>query len=338
MHIHKVPLALAMITSAALQGQTLDISNFTPILGTNYINYYTDYQTPGLSGSGQVWDLSQLSANDNMLSYFNASSTNYPASAYYAGSTTVHDQNTAQLFYSYSDSGVYFHGTSVPDYDLRMIYQTPLLMVPFPCSFNNTWTNTYGGHWMGNTLDSIHSTGTNILTADGSGTLIMPYGTVQNVLRLKSVSTQVDDHLGLGSSNSQVVTYMYYKPGFSEPLIQMSNYVQSGYDGAYQDSVLWWLDGATIGVQEAVAQAIGLDILPNPTKGPASLVFSSTGAVMSLAVVDATGRTVHRASLKPQALGIGTYPLDLTGLPAGLYTVYLTSADGQRGSRRLVIE
>ncbi len=70
-----------------------------------------------------------------------------------------------------------------------------------------------------------------------------------------------------------------------------------------------------------------LDIFPNPVCGPAGLTLSAAGAPTSIDLLSATGQLVRHY---PSATGGATRPLDVQGLPGGLYLLRVQQAGGMR--------
>src|SRR5690606_38227849 len=99
-----------------------------------------------------------------------------------------------------------------------------------------------------------------------------------------------------------------------------------------------WLADGTVGVEEALRNSIGVDVFPNPAAEQAVVTFSSTGGTLTLEVLDQTGRMVRTALLTGQPLGIGQHTIDVSGMPAGMYMLRITDANGEQGTKRLVVE
>ncbi|MCO6484125.1 MAG: T9SS type A sorting domain-containing protein [Flavobacteriales bacterium] len=99
------------------------------------------------------------------------------------------------------------------------------------------------------------------------------------------------------------------------------------------------LDQSAVGIREALAQAIGIDLYPNPASGSVDLVCGSLAAGgATVQVVDQTGGVVQQASLRTRAPGLQRSTLYIEGLPAGIYLVRITDASGAFGTKRLVIQ
>ena len=77
------------------------------------------------------------------------------------------------------------------------------------------------------------------------------------------------------------------------------------------------LNNSLLGTAAATAEAAST-VFPNPAHGTASLALPAAPVARPVLLLDATGRVLRRQLLPAQAI---TAPLDLRGLPAGLYFV-----------------
>lgn len=320
--------------------QSLDQSNLTPPLTTPFAVYFVDYQAPGPAGTGLTWDFANLPDTSTASTSFSTAAGN-PSASSYPGANMVEDLGDGfSDFYSYTAAGIDYHGMANPSYGMLMVYQDPQRQMTFPCALGTTWQDAYGGPWTSSTGVPVHSYGSVSGVADATGTLIMPYGTVDNVLRVTTTWHDSDAFLGHGYINYTMEIQDYYKPGIPKPLLSFRN--QTGGGTAVSQpmdfSMGSWLSASSMAVQEAMGNTIGINLLPNPAHSTASVLFSSTGSPMQLSLLDATGRMVRNISLARQPQGISHHEMDLSGLSPGLYTVQLTAANGQRGMRKLVVE
>ena len=90
-----------------------------------------------------------------------------------------------------------------------------------------------------------------------------------------------------------------------------------------------------LGAAKARAEAAGFAVFPNPARaaaGPTVQLPPTATATARLVLLDATGRTVRELAAWPGQ------PLDVRGLPAGLYTLLLREAGQPVLARRLLLE
>jgi hypothetical protein len=104
---------------------------------------------------------------------------------------------------------------------------------------------------------------------------------------------------------------------------------------------MWWgieAMGGSVGTQE-VASAIPLLVYPNPTRnGLFNLSFSlETADETRVQVSDEQGRVVAQFPATPRSAGAHQVQYALPMLPAGVYTVELSTGRGGRGSHALVV-
>ncbi len=340
--LQKTPLlalAIACIPVRA-HAQTLSVDNMTPYFGVPYTTNYTDYQPPGPAGTGLVWDYATLTSTMQFTSVYNAAAGNPYLSSFGSANMVSDEGDDWYSFVTYSAEGIDYNGMLNATYNVLAPYQDPKRLLAFPCSLGTTWQDNYGGPWISSTGASAHTYASISGVADATGTLIMPYGQLENVLRVSSIDNDSDYFQGFGHIKYHTVQQSFYKPGVAQAVLTISHTLAGGPAAPVElsDSSITWLSESSVGVQEAVQNTIGIDLLPNPAKGHATMVFGSQGGQLQLAIFDATGRTVLRQQLQHQPLGIAKHELQLGQLPAGLYTVQLTDANGQRGVKRLVVE
>lgn len=92
-----------------------------------------------------------------------------------------------------------------------------------------------------------------------------------------------------------------------------------------------------VGIQEATFGIGLLRVFPNPAKGQATLELQSReNALLTCRLLDVNGREIQRSSWETTA-GVNSRSLDLSRLPAGIYCVLLSGADGV-AAKKLVVD
>ncbi len=93
---------------------------------------------------------------------------------------------------------------------------------------------------------------------------------------------------------------------------------------------------AILGVAADVALNATLTVAPNPSTGTFGLALTAAPVgPVALTLTDALGRAVRQYPLQADATGLH-HQLELSGQPAGVYVLRLTTADGRTAVRRLV--
>lgn len=86
------------------------------------------------------------------------------------------------------------------------------------------------------------------------------------------------------------------------------------------------------------ATAPVLNLFPNPTRGQATLQFAAkSGQDYKLRISNLIGREVRTLALKPE-MGADGLPIDLNGLPAGMYFYSLLVNDKVVSTKRLTLQ
>ena len=333
-------LMAALIVPSSLAAQSLTLGNMLPSFAGDHTLYACPFQENSAPGTGQMWDFSNLTAGDGAsFSYIDPASQpgsaaflNTNVAVLYPGSLTSLD------YLTYNDSGIFLIGSAIPSIGYQQVYQNTKRILPFPCSAGTIWQDTFSGDWS-NGPSQMQETGGIAGEAEATGTLVMPYGTLDNVLR---VIRTTHDSLTISGQGYVVLDLMeteYYKPGVPKSLLSFTNQVSSGTaPGAnFSDSLGSWLDGGSVEVREALRNAIGIDLMPNPAKGEVTLAFGNGGGHNTIELVDANGRLVKQEQLNT-APGITRHTMDLSDVAPGLYVLRIIGANGEQGAKRLVVE
>lgn len=320
------------------QGQTLDHAGVSPQVGSSFTINQADHSAPGSGGAGQTWNFATLGVNSAATStYVAPASTPYAAS--FPGATLAMDAGGGNFaYYQASSAGQDLHGLYSGTLGTNMTYQNPQRTLSYPCSYNSTWNDAFSSTFTAMGLNCTRS-GTITGLADGHGTLVMPYGTMTNILRVRTVEDYSDDLGGAGTIDYDFTTYYYYKPGVRVPLLVIYEQTSTIAGQAPTNTLgISWAAGSSVGIQEALRNAIGIEVFPNPARDHASISFSSPGGNLFLEVLDATGQVVRKERLSGQPMGIGRSDLDVSGLTAGLYMLRITAPNGDQGVQRLIVQ
>ncbi|MCU0320694.1 MAG: T9SS type A sorting domain-containing protein [Flavobacteriales bacterium] len=299
-----IPAALLIVSSPAV-AQTLTGATNNPQIGDSFVLQYSTPLSPGGAGTGQTWDFSAATVDSTETQYF------------------VDPQGTPGF-------------STVPNADLAIT--TDFASYGYWIANNSTWTDTYGFAFDADGLQ-VTSSGSAAAEADGLGTLITPYGTVSNVLRIRQENEETTLITGIGELNVESTQYLYVKPGVRFPLAIVSTSISTvfGIPGEPVNDMVW-LDGSTVGLAEAAHHAIGVELYPNPAKDRITITYGASSSAVQVDVIDAAGHVVRTEQLSQQPIGINRVDLPLNNVPAGIYLVRILADNGDQGVQRLVIE
>jgi len=325
-------LSLGAIT--AVSAQTLTDGSTSMIPGQSFTSHRAPYLAPGPAGPNQTWDFSGVPSDSVVtISYVVAGST--PEYASFPSSTAALDAGGGAYTYFKSNSsgielmGVVGGGAVAP-------YQNSERIMQYPCNFNSQWVDAFSANWIANGFP-VERTGTVSGFADAYGTLIMPYGNVDNVLRVRT--TEIYSDSTILNIDYDFDTYWYYKPGVHNAVVAIFDQTVTIFGTPSTTQNMYWLDASDVGIDEALRNSIGVEVYPNPANTEVSVVFGADGSKgLTLEVVDLTGKVIVQQDLGSRAPGIQKETFDVSALAAGLYSVRITDGLGGQGIKRLVVE
>lgn len=289
---------------------------------------------PGNPGANQTWNFNALSCGISNPTIYVAPGTTDFASEFPTATAAV--DNYPVQYYEGNATGYYWLGEAWGDSDDLNVVTCDggkeIITYPFtmgstlydysacPYDYNN-------GTW-GTTLTKIVDA-----EADGYGTLLTPYGTITNVLRI-----HWNEHGGSNSSSYDHDAYWFVKPGIKEPIVAVwiKSETQSGQTITAEYSTL--VDQNMVGVEELLRSSIGVDLHPVPATDHIDVTLSAAGGqVLTIAILDANGQVCLSEILMQSASGIDVHRISLpTGLTPGLHVLRVTDASGASGAKRFL--
>lgn len=156
----------------------------------------------GMTGPDQLWDFSQLQAEENFQliatdTAMDANIGNYP------GANLIISSDEVKTYVQSSDTAVYIMGGGVPEaaaFGLEVVrFQPPQKLFQFPTTFGTSFTNFYSvraevdGALFSNDVDSVRAIrrATATVEVDGYGTVKTPYNNYE-ALRQRTETVNAD--------------------------------------------------------------------------------------------------------------------------------------------------
>ncbi|MFC5270578.1 T9SS type A sorting domain-containing protein [Adhaeribacter terreus] len=331
-----LPVCIAFFSAAGNQvaaQPTLTAASNNLQIGDQFQAHQTtigipEFTTGALAGANPNWNFSALSsAGAQQAEVITRAAapkpTDYPAAnmVVKVGNEYAYLENTGTMLKEYA---LY---ESVQGYALENT--DPAEKLKFPFTFNDTFTDAYVGTatLAGNVIPRI---GNVTVTAEGYGTLVLPTGTVQNVLKLKT--EEVSNPGTMYSENT--VTYDWFQPGVHFPLLRMTRRVTlmgTIYTGVY-------LDVKKLGTKEDLAAQMKLQLFPNPASGVANIQFElKKTAAATLRITNLLGQEVAVLALDKAEAGLQNHTIDVSGYAKGIYLVQIET-EGKAAVKRLVVQ
>lgn len=316
-------------------GQTLTEGNSAVRVGDVFTTHRAPYVPPGNGGENVTWDFS-TPGTGTIVAYTHVAPASTPYAASFPASNVAQQLSTGEILFVQSDaSGMQLWG-QYGDSELQ-VYSDAERFMTYPCSYGSAWVDEFAGTF---SVSGVPWTrfGTVSATADGYGSVIMPYGTLDNVLRVHAVQTTQDEYAG-GEQLTLFNVHYYYRVGVHYPLVSVADGLITTDLGTFPLQFVTWIEEGSVGMAEALMQPIGIEVYPNPATAQVNVVFGAGGSTaLHLEVIDAAGRVVYQRNLGQRSTGIQLEQVDVSSFAPGLYNVRITDGQGGQGVQRLVVE
>ena len=281
--------------------------NQHPAYGDSLIGISTSYDTTGFNtgptGSGVTWNYASLVVDTTGIishHYFDPATT--PGTSSFPGANLADLTPVGQYTYTmYAADSITSLGIwSVPlGCTTQLFYDPQSLHCPF--TFGSSFTDSYRDYGCGAGAYT-HSKGTKINTFDGTGTLILPTITYNNVNRIKITDTAVDSSFtsnGTFSGTVSTITkiYLWMDVNTNQSVFGMIDYYSITYNFKYR-SIGWsnysHIPGMiTTDIKSAVEDKSKITIYPNPFNSSTLIQLNSTIKNGELTIFNAFGQKVR---------------------------------------------
>lgn len=329
-----IPISFFAIGPVVAQ-PTLVYPGNAPTPGTSVLTNYAPVVSAGPDGADQTWDFSTLVADSSAYVFVEDPAATPGAPDFPNATAAIVGPDGTQYFQS-SSTLVELVGPSLIGQTAPL--SNPASYLPLPCTYQTSWEDDFAGaiDIMGFALDV---TGNVIAIADGFGTLILPEGTVTDVLRINRITTTVIN-TPFGGGEIEENAYAFYQVGLGVPILEISNTTgELPFLGPIDISSLEWVDVTNVGLNELASDPIGVSVFPNPATEHVQIDFSLAGGRnVSIELFDLTGRQVSFMNVSTAASGMHSSIMDVSELPSGMYLVRIMDNKGRVGTTRFNVQ
>ncbi len=313
---------IAMTSFAAFAQPTLTSATNAPVAGDKFVAHYFDTAgvTWGASGASATWNFGSVTATSTDTATF-MSCASTPFCDSFSGANLASFDGSDYTYVIANTAAITAIGAhSDTDY---IHFIDPKVFMKFPFTYNNMFVDTsivplFGPAQM-RYIDSNF--------ADAYGTLILPTGTYNNVLRIHTKTTQTITVSGMPFSSAATETYGWYAPGFHSPLV-MLNVDTAGSGTPYVNEARYYTgNSSSTGIGNATKSNIALSLSPNPATDVLHISFDlqqNTGAMLE--ITDMTGKVVYTSA--DLATGANNIAFVTSSLQSGMYILHLHAENG----------
>lgn len=325
----------AFLFSFFVSGQSV-ISNVIPDFGDQFVLNQAEFAPhPGPAGANVTWDFSDHEINEFTANYTVMLPTEVEGAEMFPDASMIWvvelDGFLLASFMGFTNNIFREYGTR-STYDgmsFGVQYSDPFNHFAFPFSFQDTGGDTYAGEVYGiGTNNAI--TGTQSYVVDGWGTVITPFGTFDNVLRITETSVETMVTSPTINMITNTIQTSWYSPDYPVPVMVIntdhSSIMGMPTDSSQAVAALVSYTPATVGLNYRKSQNT-LSIYPNPTTDQITISAEGLTENAVLNIYSATGKLTKQVSLTANE------KVDVSDLSPGIYIAVL-QVNGKRYAQR----
>jgi hypothetical protein len=322
------PAVLVVLCSISLHAQLILSKAFNePVPGdlSNETTHDTVTTVPKKTGTNQVWNFSTLimTSTTNIDNFMQPAAA--PQSSLFPGATLAdNDGNGMYSFYkSVSSPSVQLQLLGFAQSNNTLQFSNPMSLFQYPFAFSDAFSDVFSGTF-NNPPGAGTMSGSVTAQANGSGTLILPAGSFQNILQFSS-QVSYDYHFTTPSVfNMKVVNknFAYFHSSQKFPLLTINYSYDTlgnllGFEARVNTSLAVSLEESTVNS--------GVSLYPNPAREQVMINANGTHETLELRIEDLNGRELCKMNVQPSATGAAAMPVH--DLPPGIYILKVRSGE-----------
>ncbi len=213
------------------QNEIHNAENFSEGTVLVFQNCISENVSVGKAGKNQIWDFSSLSAEDNQITEEMISPEETTFKTVFPDANLVEKYSDGRLvFMNKTNTENYLLGFVDTESEMTMNYPKPMLFAKRPIKFGDKFNNEYETEYSVKGMD-FKGKGTVSIVADGYGTLILPNGKYENVLRVKITQTQTDKLIKYQSESiTETISYVWFDANHTSALLKIDETKSTYYN------------------------------------------------------------------------------------------------------------
>lgn len=301
----------------------------------------TENLNDGSDGANQTWDFSQLSTTEESAHW--GGSVVDPSLLddfdFYNGANIAMVLNNGVIrYWSNNEQQLAAIGQG-GDHDLLHLNNANKLL-EYPFTIGSSFSDEASGT-LYSTCRTYDWESTSETQGVGYGTLVLPSGTFENVLKVRRISftAKTETEHGFERENN-IVEHYWFQPGTAGPLFYMRAWSNNGCPGSNEGMEAFYAvhDNVAAGTNDFLNEDLFLSVFPNPANEHIHLnVRSDKEIIGEIWITDMLGQSVLQVDEMSRIDKTRLYNIDLAELQPGLYVLNLR-AEGIHKSRKLIVQ
>lgn len=326
-----------LFTSFGLFAQTtLTRSTNGLISGDSYTIREIEFVTPGSDGLNQIWDYFKINYSDKNPVSEIKSNDNLQLSGLGDHNLTL-NEGGYNFFLNTTDSKIEEMGYINKEKNMNLVYSNPVLKMKYPFAYGDQFTDPFTAVAYFNENYRIDFSGENKVTADATGTLILPDMVIKDALRVKTQKTGIQVN-PCGSVKINISKYAWYATGYRYPvmiitivenkfsngkteIIQTASTNTSQYNSNVSNSSVGSSFNGSLNASGK--NDVSVSLFPNPFSDKITYnYFLRSKLPVSITLFDLAGKyseQIVQNDMQSEGLHIGSLENVTSKLPAGVY-------------------
>lgn len=326
------------LLSFGLKSQYIVTSASNPVSGDveSYVNTFSSGLTSPATGTNKTWNYSSITLDNSSIS----SSTFVPISSVpnnilFTGATigSTSGSNSYDVYKINASTREYL-GSAAASSSNCTVFSNPMTLLTMPFTYGSSYFDTFGFN-----INNQASTGSLTIIGNGTGTLILPGITLNNVLKVSGTYNQI--YTAPGATITAIGVQEFFYSSISKfPLftISTSTNTQNSISTTYIDGNVNKLVALGVGINESKFEN-NFSIYPNPAsnKEVSLSFFNYNESTVGITLLNTLGQVIKEYTFKDLNQGQNKVTLDLKTIPVGIYYLQIKTND-QESTKKLIIE